>query len=57
MNSALAVYACDPAATRGRRFEQAPAPTRTDYHHISPDPLIARHLSTLNSNLIAANAC
>ena len=31
MNSALAVYACDPAATRGRRFAQAPAPTRTDY--------------------------
>jgi len=31
MNSALAVYACDPAATRGRRFVQAPAPTRTDY--------------------------
>ena len=27
----LAPYACDPAKTRGRRFPQAPAPTRTDY--------------------------
>ena len=27
----LAPYACDPAKTRGRRFHQAPAPTRTDY--------------------------
>ncbi len=27
----LACYACDPAQTRGRRFVQAPAPTRTDY--------------------------
>lgn len=29
--SPLACYACDPALTRGRRFTQAPAPTRTDY--------------------------
>ena len=29
--SPLACYACDPARTRGRRFAQAPAPTRTDY--------------------------
>ncbi len=29
--SPLAPYACDPASTRGRRFAQAPAPTRTDY--------------------------
>lgn len=28
---ALAPYACDPAKTRGRRYSQAPAPTRTDY--------------------------
>ncbi|MDD2811758.1 MAG: deoxyguanosinetriphosphate triphosphohydrolase, partial [Rhodoferax sp.] len=27
----LASYACDPAHSRGRRFPQAPAPTRTDY--------------------------
>lgn len=27
----LAVFACDPAQTRGRRFPQAPAPTRTEY--------------------------
>ncbi|PKO60053.1 MAG: deoxyguanosinetriphosphate triphosphohydrolase [Betaproteobacteria bacterium HGW-Betaproteobacteria-18] len=27
----LAPYACDPAKTRGRRYPQAPAPTRTDY--------------------------
>ena len=27
----LAPYACDAAATRGRRYAQAPAPTRTDY--------------------------
>ena len=27
----LAVHACDPAATRGRRYPEAPAPTRTDY--------------------------
>lgn len=27
----LAPYACDPAKTRGRRFHQAPAPTRTEY--------------------------
>ena len=27
----LAPYACDPAQTRGRRFFQAPAPTRTEY--------------------------
>jgi dGTPase len=28
---ALAPYACDPARTRGRRFPQTPAPTRTEY--------------------------
>nr|WP_069103669.1 deoxyguanosinetriphosphate triphosphohydrolase [Acidovorax sp. RAC01] len=27
----LAPYACDPAATKGRRHPEAPAPTRTDY--------------------------
>jgi len=27
----LATYACDPAATRGRRFLQTPAPTRTEF--------------------------
>lgn len=27
----LAAYACDPARSRGRRFFEAPAPTRTDY--------------------------
>ena len=27
----LAVYACDPTASRGRRFAQDPAPTRTEY--------------------------
>jgi dGTPase len=27
----LAPYACDPANTRGRRYPQAPAPTRTDF--------------------------
>ncbi len=27
----LAPYACDPASSRGRRYPQAPAPTRTDY--------------------------
>ena len=27
----LAPYACDPATTRGRRYPQAPVPTRTDY--------------------------
>ena len=27
----LAVYACDPAQSRGRRYPQAPAPTRTEY--------------------------
>nr|WP_315191890.1 deoxyguanosinetriphosphate triphosphohydrolase [uncultured Albidiferax sp.] len=27
----LAVYACDPAQTRGRRFFEAPAPTRTEF--------------------------
>lgn len=27
----LAVYACNPAQTRGRRYAQAPAPTRTEY--------------------------
>ena len=28
---ALAVYACHPAQTRGRRYAQEPAPTRTEY--------------------------
>lgn len=27
----LASYACNPSKTRGRRYPQAPAPTRTDY--------------------------
>jgi dGTPase len=27
----LALYACDPAQSRGRRFAQAPAPTRTEF--------------------------
>ena len=27
----LASFACDPALSRGRRFAQAPAPTRTEY--------------------------
>ena len=27
----LAVFACDPAQTRGRRFVQAPAPTRSEF--------------------------
>nr|MDP2192877.1 deoxyguanosinetriphosphate triphosphohydrolase [Rhodoferax sp.] len=27
----LAVFACDPAQSRGRRFAQAPAPTRSEY--------------------------
>ena len=27
----LAAFACDPAQSRGRRFAQAPAPTRTEY--------------------------
>ena len=27
----LAPYACDPAQTRGRRYAEAPAPTRTEY--------------------------
>ena len=27
----LAAYACDPARSRGRRFAQAPAPTRTEF--------------------------
>jgi len=27
----LAPYACDPAKSRGRRYPQPPAPTRTDY--------------------------
>jgi dGTPase len=27
----LAPYACDPGQSRGRRFPQAPAPTRTEY--------------------------
>lgn len=31
MNGALAVYACDPATSRGRCFAQAPAPTRTEF--------------------------
>jgi dGTPase len=31
MSLMLAAYACDPAQSRGRRFAQAPAPTRTEY--------------------------
>jgi dGTPase len=31
MNTLLAPYACDPGQSRGRRFAQAPAPTRTEY--------------------------
>lgn len=31
MNTLLALYACDPGQSRGRRFAQAPAPTRTEY--------------------------
>ena len=27
----LAPYACDPSQTRGRRYPQVPAPTRTEY--------------------------
>lgn len=27
----LAPYACDPAQTRGRRFDEPPAPTRTAF--------------------------
>ena len=30
-NSGLAAYACNPAQTRGRRYPESPAPTRTDY--------------------------
>ena len=30
-NPALAIYACDPALTRGRRYPEPAAPTRTDY--------------------------
>ena len=30
-NFDLAPYACDPGCSRGRRFEEAPAPTRTEY--------------------------
>ena len=30
-NSDLAVYACDPARSRGRLFYEVPAPTRTEY--------------------------
>ena len=29
--TALAPYACDPALTRGRRFAETPAPTRTEF--------------------------
>ena len=29
--TALAIYACDPAHSRGRRFAEAPAPTRTEF--------------------------
>lgn len=31
LTGALAPYACDPARTRGRRFAETPAPTRTDF--------------------------
>jgi len=31
VDARLAVYACDPAASRGRRFAETPAPTRSDF--------------------------
>ena len=31
MNTGLAVFACDPARSRGRRYAEPPAPTRTEY--------------------------
>ena len=31
MNSPLSVFACDPAKSRGRRFAEAAAPTRTEF--------------------------
>ncbi|RYF62427.1 MAG: deoxyguanosinetriphosphate triphosphohydrolase, partial [Comamonadaceae bacterium] len=31
INSALAPYACEPARSRGRRYAEAAAPTRTEY--------------------------
>jgi len=31
INTQLAAYACDPARTRGRRYVELPAPTRTDF--------------------------
>ncbi len=31
MNSALSVFASDPAQSRGRRFHEPPAPTRTEF--------------------------
>ena len=31
LTSVLAPYACDPALSRGRRFFEAPAPTRSDF--------------------------
>lgn len=31
LNNALAPYACDPAMSRGRRYAQLPAPTRTEF--------------------------
>lgn len=31
LQTALAPYACDPTATKGRRHPETPAPTRTDY--------------------------
>ena len=31
MNTGLAVFACDPAQSRGRRYAEQPAPTRTEY--------------------------
>ena len=31
MNPMLSVFACDPAQSRGRRFLEEPAPTRTEY--------------------------
>ncbi|OZA53157.1 MAG: deoxyguanosinetriphosphate triphosphohydrolase, partial [Acidovorax sp. 17-64-282] len=30
-SSSLACYACDPALSRGRRYPEPAAPTRTDY--------------------------
>ena len=41
-NASLSPYASDPAATRGRRHPQTPAPTRNDFQ---------RALDVVNSNV------